>query len=545
MIEIDEETDTWNEFDDNCARSDDVTNRLAICNMDWDRVRAVDLFFLLNSFKQDNGVIKSVTIYPSDLGLKQIEEETRLGPLSQPPTTNASVPNETHSNEQDSGHASEEEEGEEEEGEEHEDNGNEEDDAVDPIIREKLRKYQLNRLKYYYAVVECDTVNTASKLYEECDGLEYETSAVRLDLRFIPNDVRFDDMQPYDQCTSLPDSTSYKPRLFRNSALTQTKVHCTWDETPLDRRTIMRKKYTMEEIENMELDAYLASDSENEEGKEDEEEDNGDDSDAETQNNNFKIPAIPLETKIQSGVRAPSILSSQDDIERYRSLLLDFNDDTTATTIKKKKKTLTFDNNLEDDNDSTDGSDIDMEITWQPGLKEKSNTVKHQDKLKPSINKSLLSSSNEMNDKEHDALELLTIDDDKRDYNLRDMIKTYKQSTKNNKKNKKPQHEDDDFKLNVNDQRFQAIFDSYEYNIDPSDPQFKSTFGTQQFIDEKGKKRKLVPTTTINDGDTPVKKTKIIDSSSITENESDNNALVRKIKAKSKLLFDKNVKVKK
>ena len=39
--------------------------------------------------------------------------------------------------------------------------------------------YERSKLRYYFAVVECDAVSTASNLYAQCDGLEFELTANR------------------------------------------------------------------------------------------------------------------------------------------------------------------------------------------------------------------------------------------------------------------------------------------------------------------------------------------------------------------------------
>lgn len=57
---------------------------------------------------------------------------------------------------------------------------------------EKLRQYQLNKLKYYYAVIVCDSAGTADKIWNESRNFEYESSGIKYDLRFIPDDMDFD-----------------------------------------------------------------------------------------------------------------------------------------------------------------------------------------------------------------------------------------------------------------------------------------------------------------------------------------------------------------
>lgn len=53
-------------------------------------------------------------------------------------------------------------------------------------------------------------VSTAEAIYEACDGTEYEKSSNVIDLRFVPDDVTFDD-EPTDTADTMPDATTFEP----------------------------------------------------------------------------------------------------------------------------------------------------------------------------------------------------------------------------------------------------------------------------------------------------------------------------------------------
>jgi hypothetical protein len=60
------------------------------------------------------------------------------------------------------------------------DGSDEEGGDLDP---ERVLLYERSKLRWYYAVVECVDANTAAAIYEACDGIEFERSASKFDLR--------------------------------------------------------------------------------------------------------------------------------------------------------------------------------------------------------------------------------------------------------------------------------------------------------------------------------------------------------------------------
>ena len=117
-------------------------------------------------------------------------------------------------------------------------------------------------MKYYFAIVEFDSIQTADVLYEQVDGLEIEHSSMVFDLRFVPDEVSFEDRQVRDSCDSGSIPTNYKPPDFIVQALQRTNVECTWDEGDKDRgRKLGRSFGGWKDLNESELQQYLASDS--------------------------------------------------------------------------------------------------------------------------------------------------------------------------------------------------------------------------------------------------------------------------------------------
>ncbi|KAJ7341634.1 hypothetical protein JRQ81_005969 [Phrynocephalus forsythii] len=465
----------WGELAKDAPRADMITRRLAVCNMDWDRLKAKDLLALFNSFTPKGGVIFSVKIYPSEFGKQRMKEEEVHGP-----TELLSLPEDVT--------------------------------EKDSLYKEKLRDYQFKRLKYCYAVVECDSAETANKIYEECDGLEFESSCSFVDLRFIPDEMTFDD-EPKDVACEV-DGTAYKPKYFTSAAVATSKVDITWDETDHERVTSLSRTFKKDELLDMDFQAYLASSSEEEEEEEEEEKQQG------------------SGVKHGAAIEKPKLHPKDDEeqIAKYREIL---------QSIQEKEK-------------KHQETDMEMEIKWVPGLKESAeemvrNKLEGKDKLTPweqflekkkekrklkkkqkvaateetqiedecpsdvdlndpyfaeelgeaGTNKKL--TKKDVQEKQDDtekheaemALLVMDEEEDERQHFNYDKIVEQQNLSKKKKKllMKKKELVTDDFQVNVADARFQAMYTSHLFNLDPSDPNFKKTKAVEKILEEKARRR--------------------------------------------------------
>jgi len=239
----------------------EATTRLALVDLDWDVVRAVDILAALNSFKTKSGAVHRVTVYPSDYGLQRMADEAANGPKALAPPPKRKKSNSDEAAGADGGSDDDEDEdGAEGEGDEHDSDSSS--DSGNEVDKLRIRMYEQSKLRYYYAVAECDSAATAAALYDACDGAELGRGTgggCKLDLRFVPKETSFEGRQVRDTATGVP--FGYTPPTVFSAALQHTKPQLTWDADDAGRKKLLNRKMSEADLKDEDFRAYLASSS--------------------------------------------------------------------------------------------------------------------------------------------------------------------------------------------------------------------------------------------------------------------------------------------
>lgn len=454
------DSESENELEEELALEDttdvatgDESHTLAAVNLDWDNVRAVDLMATFAGFVPPKGEIRSISIYPSEYGKDKMAEEELKGPDAgmfekKKPKKRAA---DSDSDDSDDDEAIARDLVKEDTGEE--------------VNSKSFRKYQLQRMRYYYAVIVCSNVATARALYQSCDGAEYESTANFFDLRYVPADMTFDDA-PRDVCTRVP--ANYKPQDFETAALQHSKVKLTWDETPAERQNVTLRAFSKKEMDNEELKAYLASDSESE----------GED-------------RADLKAKYQSLLAGTGINRDEDgeeDVDMEITFTPGLNENGPA---KKASSDVENETTLEKYKRKEKERRSARISRWHEG-KEAREDEEEEAKDKDKKGKGKKGKKGKKGSAEDDAqaaqLALLMDEDDSKHFDMKDIIKAEKNALKRGKYQKKDVAKDN-FEMPVNDDRFTAVFDDHDFAIDPSRPGFTRTKAMDKLLDERRKRQ--------------------------------------------------------
>ncbi|KAK7202285.1 hypothetical protein NESM_000300100 [Novymonas esmeraldas] len=245
----------------------EARHRVAIVNCDWDHVRAVDLYAILFHALPLGGQLHDVSVYMSDFGKRMIAHERMHGPDLWVREGEAGEDGEEGAGGESDGAAPIVEElpedvSEDAVSEPRSDGWADDDPAMMTEQGEdgewfsggKYRRYEMDRMKYYYAVATFDSPDTAAAVYNELDGMDIEASGVVLDLRYIDDDESFG--SPVSRADRIPPN--FKPLTsFKMSALSQSKFRISWDQDDVFRHQSVQDSFTGTTEED-DLAAYLA-----------------------------------------------------------------------------------------------------------------------------------------------------------------------------------------------------------------------------------------------------------------------------------------------
>ncbi|EDL46818.1 hypothetical protein, conserved [Plasmodium vivax] len=135
---------------------------------------------------------------------------------------------------------------------------------------EKIRLYQIQRSRYYFAVVECYNKEIVEFLYEELNDMDADFCINYLDLRIIDDSCSLDDYKVKEACTKIPEN--YQFHYSVSTPLKHTHAKPTWDENP-KRKKLLSTRFTEEKLRELDLKEYLANSSSSDEEEEEEDAD--------------------------------------------------------------------------------------------------------------------------------------------------------------------------------------------------------------------------------------------------------------------------------
>ncbi|KAK6350232.1 pre-rRNA-processing protein esf1 [Orbilia brochopaga] len=477
----------------------DITPRLAVVNLDWDYIKSADLYVVLSSFVPAGGKILKVAIYPSEFGKERMEREEMEGPPKEVfgLSSNVSVKKKSKK----STKIAEDDDDDQAEITEQtlvkEDTGEEFDSAA-------LRRYQLERLRYFYAIVTCDTAATANAIYTECDGAEFGTTANFFDLRFVPDGTEFDD-RPRDECSEAP--RRYRPVEFSTDALQHSKVKLTWDQEDTGRKAAVKEAFSRREIEEMDLQAYLASESDEE--KEEAREAYRkllDLAPASKSDKGEKKPVGDMEVTFSAALTAEDG-KNEDVFERDETTIEKYvrKEKERKKARKEKMKEKRAAENSGDDTAAAEnaGEEPTEDLGFDDPFFENPETAnaesKKARKQKKREEKERIAVEQVSRREELEALMAADNEDSSlQHFNMNDILKREKLAKLKGKAAKRMAKKrgvkeaeglQDDYKMDVNDPRFSAIYEKTEFAIDPTNPRYKKTQAMEKVMEERRKRR--------------------------------------------------------
>lgn len=166
---------------------------------------------------------------------------------------------------------------------------------------------------------------------------------------------------------------------------------------------------------------------------------------------------------------------------------------------KKKAKREEKKQKEEQNNDSEDSLPSDVDMNDEYFAEELKNSKSLSRKKEKRDNEDNSVSSDQEDERRKAELELLLMDQDenggKKHFNMKEieenatMSKSKRKRLSKKKKSAQEETKNDDFEVDVKDPRFTALFTSHHFNIDPADPHYRKTKGTEALVGEKLKRR--------------------------------------------------------